>query len=93
MTLICLYDSFYDRICPAHRAHVGSQKAHTSLCLEQIGGKVVHLVSSDRRRHVALPFLLRRPTPPGAVHVVHPSLQRKLILHATVCMSQISDPN
>ena len=79
--LIFLYEPFYDRICPAHKAHVGSQKAHLSLCLERIGGK-----DSHRRRHVGHPFLLGRPN-------LHTSLRRKRIPHATACMTQKTDPN
>ena len=76
--LIFLYEPFYDRICPAHKAHVGSRKAHLSLCLQRISGKDVRLAcNSNRRRHVAHPFLLRRPNPHVAVHMVSPSLQRK----------------
>ena len=86
--LIFLYEPFYDRICPAHKAHVGSQKAHLSLCMERIGGK-----DSHRRRHVGHPFLLGRPNPHIAVHMVCPSLQRKRIPHATACMAQKTDPN
>jgi len=85
--LIFLYEPFYDRICPAHKAHVGSQKAHLSLCLEWIGGK-----DSHRMRHVGHPFLLGRPNP-HIVHMVRLSLQRKRIPHATACMAQKTDPN
>ena len=54
MMLIFLYDPFYDRICLAHKAHIGSQKAHLSPCLERIGVKDVRLAcNSNRRRHVA----------------------------------------
>ena len=76
--LIFLYEPFYDRICPAHKAHVGSQKAHLSLCLERIGDKYSHHMC-----HVEYSFVLGRPNLHTTVHVGHLFLLGRPNLHAT----------
>ena len=76
--LIFLYEPFYNHICPAHKAHVVSQKAHLSLCLEWIDDKYSH-----HRHHVEYLFMLGRPNLHTAVHVGHPFVLGRPNLHTT----------